>query len=85
VSHRDELREALVQCLRPLLKAEVLQLLHEAGVPAGPVNDMAEAFELARSLGLDAVWQVDGVPQVRTPFRLSCDPPRPGAPGARAL
>jgi crotonobetainyl-CoA:carnitine CoA-transferase CaiB-like acyl-CoA transferase len=84
VSHRDELREALVQCLRPLLKAEALQLLHETGVPAGPVNDMAEAFELARSLGLDAVWQVDGVPQVRTPFQLSCDPPRPTS-GAPAL
>ena len=84
VSHRDELREALVQCLRPLLKAEALHLLHETGVPAGPVNDMAEAFELARSLGLDAIWQVDGVPQVRTPFQLSCDPPRPTS-GAPAL
>ena len=84
VSHRDELREALVQCLRPLLKAEALHLLHETGVPAGPVNDMAEAFELARSLGLDAVWQVDGVPQVRTPFQLNCDPPRPTS-GAPAL
>ena len=84
VSHRDELREALVQCLRPLLKAEALHLLHETGIPAGPVNDMAEAFELARSLGLDAAWQVDGVPQVRTPFQLNCDPPRPTS-GAPAL
>jgi crotonobetainyl-CoA:carnitine CoA-transferase CaiB-like acyl-CoA transferase len=84
VAHRGQLRQVLVQCLRTLPKADALQLLRHSGVPAGPVNDMAEAFELARSLGLDAVWHVDGVPHVRTPFQLSCDPPRP-ATGAPAL
>jgi crotonobetainyl-CoA:carnitine CoA-transferase CaiB-like acyl-CoA transferase len=77
VAHRGQLREVLVQCLRTLRKTEALRLLHHAGVPAGPVNDIAEAFELARSLELDAVWHIDGVPHVRTPFQLSCDPPRP--------
>jgi crotonobetainyl-CoA:carnitine CoA-transferase CaiB-like acyl-CoA transferase len=77
VAHRGQLRQVLVQCLRTLPKADALQLLRHSGVPAGPVNDMAEAFELAQSLGLDAVWHVDGVPHVRTPFQLSCDPPRP--------
>jgi crotonobetainyl-CoA:carnitine CoA-transferase CaiB-like acyl-CoA transferase len=84
VAHRGQLRQVLVQCLRTLPKADALQLLRHSGVPAGPVNDMAEAFELARSLGLDAVWHVDGVPHVRTPFQLSCHPPRP-ATGAPAL
>jgi crotonobetainyl-CoA:carnitine CoA-transferase CaiB-like acyl-CoA transferase len=86
VAHRGQLRQVLVQCLRTLPKADALQLLRHSGVPAGPVNDMAEAFELARSLGLDAVWHVDGVPHVRTPFQLSCDPPRPttGAPALDA-
>lgn len=86
VAHRGQLREVLVQCLRSLRKTDALQLLRQAGIPSGPVNDIAEAFELARSLGLDAVWHVDGVPQVRTPFWLSCDPPRPtiGAPALDA-
>jgi crotonobetainyl-CoA:carnitine CoA-transferase CaiB-like acyl-CoA transferase len=77
VAHRGQLRQVLVRCLRTLPKADALQLLRYSGVPTGPVNDMAEAFELAQSLGLDAVWHVDGVPHVRTPFQLSCDPPRP--------
>jgi crotonobetainyl-CoA:carnitine CoA-transferase CaiB-like acyl-CoA transferase len=82
VTHRGQLREVVVTALRTLRKTDALRLLRDSGVPAGPVNDVAEAFELAQSLGLDAVWHVDGEPQVRSPFRLSCDPPRPttGAP-----
>src|SRR6202030_4113772 len=86
VARLAELREVLAAPLRALGKDDALRLLRQAGVPVGPVNDVAEAFELARSLELDAVWQVDGVQQVRTPFRLSADPPRPtiGAPGLDA-
>jgi crotonobetainyl-CoA:carnitine CoA-transferase CaiB-like acyl-CoA transferase len=86
VARLAELREVLAAPLRALGKDDALRLLRQAGVPVGPVNDVAEAFELARSLELDAVWHVDGVQQVRTPFRLSADPPRPttGAPGLDA-
>jgi len=82
VRHRDELRELLTASLGHLGKAQALRLFREAGVPAGPVNNMDEAFDFARTLNLDLTWNVDGVPQVRTPFELSGTPPRPtlGAP-----
>jgi crotonobetainyl-CoA:carnitine CoA-transferase CaiB-like acyl-CoA transferase len=82
VRHRDELRELLTARLGHLGKAQALRLFREAGVPAGPVNNMDEAFDFARTLNLDVTWNVDGVPQVRTPFELSATPPRPtlGAP-----
>jgi crotonobetainyl-CoA:carnitine CoA-transferase CaiB-like acyl-CoA transferase len=86
VAHRAQLRLVLEAPLRALGASDALARLRQAGVPAGPVNDVAGAFELARSLRLDAVWPVDGVPQVRTPFRLSADQPRPttGPPGLDA-
>ena len=82
VRHRDELRELLTASLGHLGKAQALHLFREAGVPAGPVNNMDQAFDFARTLNLDVTWNVDGVPQVRTPFELSATPPRPtlGAP-----
>ena len=87
VRHRGELRQLLGARLSHLTKASTLDLLRQAGVPAGPVNDIGEAFDLARALGLDAIWNVDGVPVVRTPFKLSGNPPRPtsGAPGLDAM
>jgi crotonobetainyl-CoA:carnitine CoA-transferase CaiB-like acyl-CoA transferase len=50
--------------------------LTAAGVPCGPINDIAGAFDLATSLGLDPVVAVPGspVPQVANPLRLSATP-----------
>lgn len=72
---RLENRTALVEILANALgtrgKAEVLDLCEENGVPAGPINDLAEVFAdpqvIARGLRLD----LDGVPGVRPPFRFS--------------
>jgi crotonobetainyl-CoA:carnitine CoA-transferase CaiB-like acyl-CoA transferase len=54
--------------------------LAAAGVPAGPVNDVAGAFHLAESLGLDPIVTLhrpDGtaVPLTRNPISLSRTPP----------
>jgi crotonobetainyl-CoA:carnitine CoA-transferase CaiB-like acyl-CoA transferase len=52
-----------------------------AGVPCGPVNDVAGAFRLAESLGLDPVVDIADprreapVPQVANPIRLDAAPP----------
>ena len=43
--------------------------LNAAGVPAGPVNDVPRAFAFAEELGLDPVWEDDGVRSVRSPLR----------------
>jgi crotonobetainyl-CoA:carnitine CoA-transferase CaiB-like acyl-CoA transferase len=75
--NRIELRELLHARLQHLTQAHALSILAAAAVPCGPVNDIAQAFEYAERLKLNAVWSVGGVPQVRTPFHLSDTPPRP--------
>jgi crotonobetainyl-CoA:carnitine CoA-transferase CaiB-like acyl-CoA transferase len=48
----------------------------DAGVAAGPINDVAEAFAFADELGLDPVDETDGVRTVRPPLRLGATPAR---------
>lgn len=48
--------------------------LGEAGVPAGPVNDIEQAFALADQVGLDMRVDVDGLAQVANPIRMSAKP-----------
>ena len=58
--------------------------LRAAGVPAGPINDVAEACALAESLGLGAVVEVDGVPLPAPPLRLDGERPAVRLPPPRA-
>ena len=70
--------------LRPLMQAAFLganadhwaSRLTAAGVPCGPVNDLAQAFALALELGLDPVHEIDGVRTVANPIALSRTPAR---------
>ncbi|MEW5808809.1 MAG: CoA transferase [Actinomycetota bacterium] len=52
--------------------------LTAAGVPAGPINDIAEAFAFARRLGIEATVAMPdgGPPQVANPITLSATPIR---------
>jgi crotonobetainyl-CoA:carnitine CoA-transferase CaiB-like acyl-CoA transferase len=88
VEHRRELRAELEQRLAGRSARDWAQLLTAARVPAGVVNDLAGAFELARSLGLDPVVPLpreDGsqVPLTRNPISLSETPPEYRAPPPR--
>jgi crotonobetainyl-CoA:carnitine CoA-transferase CaiB-like acyl-CoA transferase len=74
VTHRDALRALLEQRLGRRTRAEWRDLLLAAGVPAGPVQTIDEAFSLAESLGLQAVDETDGVRTVSFPARLSETP-----------
>ena len=73
-------RDALCALLEPALKAagadHWYQRLTAVGVPAGPINDVAEAFAFARSLGMEAVVTVPGgtAPQVANPVSMSATP-----------
>ncbi|SDK79348.1 CaiB/BaiF CoA transferase family protein [Nonomuraea jiangxiensis] len=49
--------------------------LTEAGVPCGPINDLAAAFALAEELGLEPSVRIEGTGQVANPLRLSATPP----------
>jgi crotonobetainyl-CoA:carnitine CoA-transferase CaiB-like acyl-CoA transferase len=80
VAHRDALKQELLTLLAAAPASEWAARLTAARVPAGVVNDVAGAFELARSVGLDPIVEVpapDGsaVALTRNPIRLSRTPP----------
>lgn len=74
VAHRDELGLLLGEVLRTRVADEWFALLTDAGVPCGPINDVAQGMELGASLGLDPIVDVDGCAQVAHPVRLSATP-----------
>ena len=61
-----------------------LERLRAAKVPAGPINEIDEAFALAEELGMEPSETVDGVPLIRPPLRIDGERPpirhRPPAP-----
>ncbi|GAA3970720.1 CoA transferase [Actinomadura viridis] len=80
VANRGELRRLLVDALAAKPAADWVPALSAAGVPAGRVNDIAGAFALAESLGLDPIVEVprpDGTAArlTRNPIGLSATPP----------
>lgn len=80
VRNRAELRAVLEDVLRSRPAAEWAARLMKAGVPAGQVNDISQAFALAEHLGLEPIVEVaraDGsVARLpRNPIRLSETPP----------
>lgn len=70
VAHRDDLRAILEERLIERPAKDWLEALDVVGVPAGPVNDIAEAFDLAGELGLDPIQSVVGAAQVSPPIRF---------------
>jgi crotonobetainyl-CoA:carnitine CoA-transferase CaiB-like acyl-CoA transferase len=79
VEHRRELRIELERRLGARPAAEWVEALTAARVPAGVVNDLAAAFRLAQSLGLEPIVPVpreDGsnVRLTRNPIALSETP-----------
>ncbi|MFE7173778.1 CaiB/BaiF CoA transferase family protein [Streptomyces sp. NPDC057616] len=80
VAHRQELLDELAGPLAGRTADEWFDELTGAGVPCGPINDLAAAFELAERLGLDARVRVDDprrggpVEQVANPVRLGATP-----------
>ena len=80
VENRDALRDALVRRLAARTASDWATALTDARVPAGVVNDVRRAFELAASLGMEPIVDVpapDGstVPLTRNPIHLSRTPP----------
>jgi crotonobetainyl-CoA:carnitine CoA-transferase CaiB-like acyl-CoA transferase len=74
VANRDELRPLLERCLGQRTCAEWSERLASAGVPAGPVQTLPEAFAYAGELGLEVVDELDGVRTVAFPAHLSETP-----------
>ncbi|MCI0917181.1 CoA transferase [Pseudomonas stutzeri] len=79
VAHRKELIPLIRQVTVFRTTAEWVALLEQAGVPCGPINDLAQVFAdpqvQARGLRLDLPHPLAGsVPQVASPIRLSETP-----------
>ena len=75
VEHAAELAERLEAALAARPAAEWIERLRDAGVPAGPINDVAEAFGLAESLGMEPVAEAGGLPVPAPPLRLDGERP----------
>ena len=75
VKHAAELAERLEAALAARPATEWIERLRDAGVPAGPINDVAEAFALAESLGMEPVAEAGGLPVPAPPLRLDGERP----------
>jgi formyl-CoA transferase len=96
VTHRGALIDALETALANATAADWAERLQRVGVPCGPVNDLAGAFQLARRLIPAPVVTFDDAdcagPEIRTvasplhlartPVRYHRAPPRLGADSA---
>jgi len=83
MEHAAALKEALEVTLREQDAAHWLKVIHEAGVPVGPLLDIAEAAALPQTAARNMVIEAGGVKMPGNPIKLSsyADPAiRPGAP-----
>ena len=74
VEHRDELYDEMCVQLVAHGAEQWFSELTAAGVPSGPIHDLAGAFQLAERLGLAPVADAAGQPTVANPIGLSRTP-----------
>jgi crotonobetainyl-CoA:carnitine CoA-transferase CaiB-like acyl-CoA transferase len=74
VAHRPALEAEIELTLATAPAAHWLGLCEQHGVPAGPINTIAEALALADRLGLEPVADIDGRRSVAHPIRFSETP-----------
>ena len=74
VENRDELEAELNILFSRGTVEDWVNALHEARVPAGPVNTIDRGFETAEALGLDPIEEIDGVRTASSPIHLGRTP-----------
>jgi crotonobetainyl-CoA:carnitine CoA-transferase CaiB-like acyl-CoA transferase len=80
VRHREVLVPIIAEMVKTRTKRDWIEALEAAGVPCGPINDLAEVFddEQVRARGMRVeVPHPSGAtaPLVRNPIRMSATPP----------
>jgi formyl-CoA transferase len=85
VRHRTELIEILEHALASDTAARWAVRMNDAGIPCGPINDIAGAFHLAESLDLHPITMMQrhagaAIAQLSNPIQLSKTPPRYALP-----
>lgn len=71
IANRAELTHLIGERTRGWRKDELLAACERAGVPAGPINDLAEVFDDPQIIAREMKLELDGIPTVRSPFRFS--------------
>ena len=71
VANRDDLTHALSVKTRAVGRDELIGLLQQAGVPAGPINTVAEAFADPQIQHRGLQITPAGVPGVRSPMQFA--------------
>ncbi len=74
VQNRAELEAELSRPIALRSVEDWVRGLHEAGVPAGPVNTIDRGFELAEALGLAPVDEIEGIRTPASPIHLDRTP-----------
>ncbi|AVZ78301.1 CoA transferase [Zoogloeaceae bacteirum Par-f-2] len=75
VAHRDTLIPLLRQTTVMKTTDEWVAALEEAGVPGGPINDLARVFADPQIVHRGMRTEIDSIPQVANPLHLSATPP----------
>jgi crotonobetainyl-CoA:carnitine CoA-transferase CaiB-like acyl-CoA transferase len=89
VGHRDALAAALAPALLQRGKDELLTVLAASGVPAGPINSVAEVFADPQVIARGLKMEIGGMASVASPIvidgnRQVSDRPSPALDSARA-
>ena len=78
VAARDDLIPALAACFKGMRRDDILARLEAVGVPAGPINTVAQVFDdpqvKHRQMQLSFDFEGKTIPGVRTPIRFSRSP-----------
>jgi len=71
VANRPEMIRRLSSATRAFTRDDLLAICEENGVPAGPINDMADVMADPQVQARDMQIELDGIPGLRSPFRFS--------------
>ena len=71
ITNRDKMVSQLMQKTKTFSKDALLSACEAAGVPAGPINDMAQVFADPQVIARKMQLNLDGIPSVRSPFQFS--------------
>ncbi len=71
LAHRDVLVPILTAATRQHTREGLLAICEAHGIPAGPINDMADVFADPQVVARGMVVDCDGMPSIRTPITFS--------------
>ena len=82
LAHRDEIVGKIMALTVGWTKADLLAACEREGIPAGPINDLGEAFADSQIIARGMRVDLNGIPSVRTPIvfsdaQLALDRPSP--------